>query len=798
MVFTTKTGTLFELAGQVQSKVNDFFSSTHQQRLRDEGTSFIRIDVGVSPETLSALSVYLDASMLLPRLVVRPIGDQLEESSVYDGFDVVLTLEANTRYMKKHPEKKGLCLAPSPSHLAHGRVQTRDFFSPPLPEPSILTTSAEQATVSQSDIQKKSPCISTSTTHELPPTPSTRTGSEPVETVTSCAAVTSEPSSQTSEATVVDTEQRCSDHNPCGDPLAIAPRQLRSRSPTAVASSSPDPSLSDGDKRLLAASTSTQRLVNDGFPSLHDIVESQPSLNCQDETTSSPPQSLHIEQDQIKTRLASQVMTTAGGSAKRLRNNQSPLDKSEPSFPGRTRCQALVAVSTDACRLPVNDQRTRLAHDPVPPAKGVDSARTVAISVIHEISESQPCFNDCSEVGGGVIDRTIEPASSPAVPVFEKGVQNSTTIICSATPRLQQCSSPSGTHGALINRGSTCYLNAVVQAVRSLREFVESLRRVSTSLQAGEGGILACTIDVLERLEDADATLGPTDPVKLRRAITRRAPKFGRGLQQDAHEFLVQYMMMLHDEMLSAVAEADRSRPVPTHSHFASVVKKLLVCAQCGVHREIRESFHDFSLDFGVGGYGGVMPVDGNGEMGERGACDGESSSLVSMLRNFFADEALQAKCDYCGAQEAQMKKFLVESPRVLVLHLKRFRLSIRSGHYQKCGSRVSIPLDLALDVWACPQRSRPVSVSSSEDLDVTSPPRDVMTPSLAAKYQLRSCVAHDGCTPSSGHYVCYARGRCGTWGLYDDAYVRDCVISDSAAPSELEQKAYLLFYVRC
>jgi len=62
--------------------------------------------------------------------------------------------------------------------------------------------------------------------------------------------------------------------------------------------------------------------------------------------------------------------------------------------------------------------------------------------------------------------------------------------------------------------------------------------------------------------------------------------------------------------------------------------------------------------------------------------------------------------------------------------------------------------------------------------------------------YNLRSVVAHDGQSPYSGHYVCYAKSDKNAWRVFDDSMVRELPAGQDPTRS-LGRKAYILFYVK-
>lgn len=87
-----------------------------------------------------------------------------------------------------------------------------------------------------------------------------------------------------------------------------------------------------------------------------------------------------------------------------------------------------------------------------------------------------------------------------------------------------------------------------------------------------------------------------------------------------------------------------------------SVAHELRCCA-CGHVTQGTELHNHLSLDLPPHGAGGVVPVE-------------------SLLSSFFAPETVAKDCDRCGAQRGEhaLRRTLSTLPRVLVLHLKRFR----------------------------------------------------------------------------------------------------------------------------
>eukprot|EP00403_Amphidinium_massartii_P020179 CAMPEP_0178416712 /NCGR_PEP_ID=MMETSP0689_2-20121128/24203_1 /TAXON_ID=160604 /ORGANISM="Amphidinium massartii, Strain CS-259" /LENGTH=670 /DNA_ID=CAMNT_0020038061 /DNA_START=22 /DNA_END=2034 /DNA_ORIENTATION=+ len=383
----------------------------------------------------------------------------------------------------------------------------------------------------------------------------------------------------------------------------------------------------------------------------------------------------------------------------------------------------------------------------------------------------------------------------------------------------------------LRNLGNTCYLNAVMQALHGLTAFEQELKRLPERVPtASEGELFRCTTEILSQMSSQKTMSGPLSPAKLRERIASISPAFGSNSQQDAHEFFLEYMNQLHDELVVAresfLASAGAERPqeellLTTQQFFDSKVHRSLVCKECGHTNQVEELFRDFSLD--------VLGASGAG-----------SSKLQDMISGYFAPEDLELKCEQCPCKAARMESSLASQPRALVLHLKRFVPNFAEGRYEKFHQQVDFPVLLDLNACLpgavssgakastissiqpsaealksiCTQDGRlPARPLVSEEMrpDDSASVRPHKPPPLpppleapeeeahptARLYDLRAIVAHEGSSPHAGHYVCYVKRDSGPgWTCYNDAFVDE--MPDMLDPQQkLGRKAYMLFYVQ-
>lgn len=336
----------------------------------------------------------------------------------------------------------------------------------------------------------------------------------------------------------------------------------------------------------------------------------------------------------------------------------------------------------------------------------------------------------------------------------------------------------------LRNLGNTCYLNAVIQAVCSLREFVGKLRTLPEAVPpCRAGNLYQSALAILGQVADAGvaAGKGPVNPSDLRRQIAAKNPMFAETTQQDAHEFFLEFVNQLHDELLAGREQwlstsegaaaslgkddaAGEDLTVPTTQvFFDAEIQKRLKCLDCGHEKNLApERFRDLSLDF----------------------TNVPSGRLEDLIRQYFEEDALEVKCD--RSTECQdnglMTKTLSVTPKVLVLHLLRFRPNMERRQYEKIQDEVKLPQEL--DLRKCLEKdrlpARPLAGIGAAGEGST-------------KYGLRAVIEHIGSSPRSGHYICYARSADTRWRKYNDERV---VELPGGLPAEVNKTAYILFYV--
>lgn len=271
--------------------------------------------------------------------------------------------------------------------------------------------------------------------------------------------------------------------------------------------------------------------------------------------------------------------------------------------------------------------------------------------------------------------------------------------------------------------------------------------------------------DIFESVVASQSKLGVVRPHHFLEVLRRENEMFRTAMHQDAHEFLnlllnevvtnVEAESMKQIENLPAdntdseqtVAVTDSSAtstgtqvngstgsktPNTTrwvHELFEGTLTSETQCLTCEKVSQRDEVFLDLSVDLE------------------------QHSSVTSCLRKFSAEEMLCERnkfhCDNCGGlQEAEKRMKIKRLPKILALHLKRFKYTEDLQRLQKLFHRVVYPYHLRLFN----------TTDDAEDPD--------------RLYELYAVVVHIGGGPYHGHYVSIIKTEDRGWLLFDDEMV--------------------------
>ncbi|KAG9147591.1 hypothetical protein Leryth_007371 [Lithospermum erythrorhizon] len=302
----------------------------------------------------------------------------------------------------------------------------------------------------------------------------------------------------------------------------------------------------------------------------------------------------------------------------------------------------------------------------------------------------------------------------------------------------------------LQNLGNTCFLNSVLQCLtytEPLAAYLQSGKHQTSCRAAGFCALCAIQRHVSRALNSSGRILAPKDLVSNLRSISRN---FRNARQEDAHEYMVNLLESMHKCCLpsgiptESPTAYDRSL---VHKIFGGRLRSQVKCLQCSYCSNKFDPFLDLSLE--------ILKAD----------------SLFKALNHFTAKEQLdggerQYQCQHCNQKVKALKQLTIHKPpHVLAIHLKRFGSHVQG---QKINKKVEFGPTLDLKPF----------VTGPHDGDL--------------KYTLYGVLVHAGWSTHSGHYYCFVRTSSGIWYSLDDNQVVQV-----GERKVLEQKAYMLFYVR-
>lgn len=274
-------------------------------------------------------------------------------------------------------------------------------------------------------------------------------------------------------------------------------------------------------------------------------------------------------------------------------------------------------------------------------------------------------------------------------------------------------------------------------------------------------GMEECTFtglkDIFLAIMESNSRTGVLSPQRFLDIFRKDNEMFRNSMHQDAHEF---YGLVLNDVISAVESNARRLQAkeeeaarnglvqsvqtalaagVPNgarspgtgwvHDIFEGVLTSETRCLTCETASRRDETFLDLSIDLE------------------------EHSSVTSCLRKFSAEEMLCERnkfhCDHCGGlQEAEKRMKIKKLPKVMALHLKRFKYSDDFTRLEKLFHRVVYPYQLRMFN----------TTDETEDRDRI--------------YELYAVVVHIGGNAYHGHYVSVIKTKERGWLLFDDEMV--------------------------
>lgn len=258
-----------------------------------------------------------------------------------------------------------------------------------------------------------------------------------------------------------------------------------------------------------------------------------------------------------------------------------------------------------------------------------------------------------------------------------------------------------------------------------------------TSGSFEDSSMLTVLIELFSTISNQKKRAGSVPPKAFIAKLRQVNDQFSGYTHQDSHEFL---LFLLNDIVEGLNREArekpkrSNGKPSPdpnqtfVHDLFEGQTSSETRCLCCETVTCRVEPFFVLSVEIE------------------------QNSSLTACLGNFSSTELLEKRDKFdcahcCSLQEAELRKRIKRLPRVLALHLKRFKYIEQYGKAKKLSYRVVFPLELRL---------------CNTSIDAEDPDR---------LYSLFAVVVHVGSGPSQGHYVTLVRSF-GHWLLFDDDVV--------------------------
>jgi len=319
----------------------------------------------------------------------------------------------------------------------------------------------------------------------------------------------------------------------------------------------------------------------------------------------------------------------------------------------------------------------------------------------------------------------------------------------------------------LINLGNTCFMSCIVQVLIHtplLRDYFLSDRHICTFSSPDQ--CIGCEISRIFQ-ENYNDDMSPFSPHKLLHMIWTHAHHLAGYEQQDAHEFFIAVLDLLHRHLIHKTNILPSSCSCIVDTIFTGKLQSDLVCQVCQVVSTTVDPFWDISLDLPTT----TTPTPNGSSQG---------ISLQDCLQRFTQAEHLgsgaKITCSKCNAPQESTKQLTMQKlPVVASFHLKRFEHSSRL--HKKITTRVDFPEVIDMTPFISHARN---NVSAKKEYQGV--------PSNN-KYVLYGVINHIG-SLDAGHYTSYIRQHSDLW-----FHCNDHQILPASIPQVLDSEGYLLFY---
>ncbi|MCJ1351058.1 MAG: ubiquitin-specific protease doa4 [Icmadophila ericetorum] len=350
----------------------------------------------------------------------------------------------------------------------------------------------------------------------------------------------------------------------------------------------------------------------------------------------------------------------------------------------------------------------------------------------------------------------------------------------------------------LVNFSQTCYMNATIQCLNATiplsQFFLDNKWKdfVQKNWKGSNGVMPGVYANLIRNLWKDD--IPAIAPSSLRNFCARLRPEWGLDRQQDASEFLVFLLDILHEDLNSRWQGTPLNQLTPEQemyreslpkyqaskvewdrwSHreksfisslFAGQHASILTCRTCRSRSTTYDTFFQLSVEIRRPG----------------------QSNIYDCLDDFCGEELLSGeekwKCPHCKVEREAIKQIrITRIPQVLVINFKRF-----TGNSQKIRTPIDFPL-YGLDMRKY--------MEDTQDRDAKLIDHAITSPFL---YDAYAITRHLGSTMTAGHYKAYVKDVFrGCWREFNDRTVTDFDPNQLSHQNRLQNEdAYLVFYGR-
>ena len=310
----------------------------------------------------------------------------------------------------------------------------------------------------------------------------------------------------------------------------------------------------------------------------------------------------------------------------------------------------------------------------------------------------------------------------------------------------------------LRNVGNSCFANSVTQCLLHMEPFANYFLRGMSHAESGECSKAGEWCPICETEDLVRGYYGCGKKVFSPRSFLENIEEIGAhfifGDQEDAHDFLVEWLDSIQVVMAKEAATSDGRKKLDQRSEETSLIWQIFggytrgeVRCECGFVSKTFQGFLTLELQISHG----IRSLEG--------ALDAYTESEELSGDN-------QYKCDHCKRKrDAEVSSMLEIGPNVLMIALKRFSYF----GFGKINTQVSFPETLDLS---------PYMAEDSEDREDLG-------------YSLHAVIVHISRFSSAGHYIAFVK-KGDQWFKCDDSSITPVDVG-----TVLRQNVYMLMYRR-